>query len=82
MKRRFFMTGVVGLFLVLAFSGGKKAEAAAIKGVALGSQVDITKYDVTGDGKKDTIPIDCDKPDFYKTACGDHCKITINKKVV
>ena len=82
MKRRFFMTGVVGLFLVLSFSGGKKAEAAAIKGVALGSQVDITKYDVTGDGKKDTIRIDCDKPDLYNTGCGDDWKITINNKVV
>ena len=82
MKRRFFMTGVVGLFLVLAFSGGKKAEAAAIKGVALGSQVDITKYDVTGDGKKDTIRIDCDKPDLYNTGCGDDWKITIGKHVL
>lgn len=70
------------MFLLSAVSGGRKAEAAAIKGVELKSNTDITKYDVTGDGKKDTVRIECDKPDLYNEGCGDDWKITVNDRVV
>ena len=75
------ITGAAILFLLFAVSGGRNAEA-AVKGIELESGKDIKKYDVTGDGKKDHIRIDCETPDLYNEGSGDGWSISINDKVV
>ena len=81
MKRIILITGAAILFLLFAVRGGRNAEA-AVKGIELESGKDIKKYDVTGDGKKDHIRIDCETPDLYNEGSGDGWSISINDKVV
>lgn len=82
MKKVLLSVGGLFAFLLAIGLGGTRAEAADVKGITLKSGIDIKKYDVTGDGKKDTVRIDCDKPAPYDEGCGDDWKITINNKVV
>lgn len=79
-----FILSVIAIVVCLLSSSFNvsKAEAADVRGIELKNQKDITKYDVTGDGEKDTIRIDCDKPDELNAWMGDDWKITINGEVV
>lgn len=59
-----------------------QSEARTIKGIRLENFTNITKYDVTGDGKADTVRIDCKKRYEKDGMEGDGWKITVNGKIV
>lgn len=67
--------------LVLGLSCGKKSHAAA-KGVQLPCFDTVKKYDVTGDGKADSIKIYCETPDKYNEGIGKDWRIKVNNKIV
>lgn len=72
------------LVAILLFAGmvfGKNTDAAT-KGVQLPCYDTINKYDVTGDGKNDSIKIYCEKPDKYNEGIGKDWRIKVNDKIV
>lgn len=71
------------LTIVLCFGAGStSADAAKVKGVTLKNKKVITKYDLTGDGKKDKVYISCDNQDECFSEYGSGWKISVNSKVV
>ena len=61
----------------------KPAEAAkTVKPVTLQNEKTISKYDVTGDGKKDKVKIKCTKSDEYWQGFGSEWKFIVNGKCV
>lgn len=55
---------------------------AAVKGVKLNNRTDITKYDITGDGRKDKLRIDSEEVSEAFENEGSGWYITVNDKVV
>lgn len=82
MKRVALFMGAVMLCVLFLFFPAERAEAASVKGIELKNRKNITKYDITGDGKKDTIRIDCEEPAEYDEACGDNWSVKVNGEVV
>lgn len=77
----FCITAVVLCFISLMMCK-TRSEAKTIQGIRLENFSNITKYDVTGDGKADTIRIDCKKRYENDSMEGDGWNITVNGKVV
>lgn len=72
---------VVVLFSICMYA--KPAEAAkTVKPVTLQNEKTISKYDVTGDGKKDKVKIKCTKPDKYLQGYGTEWKVIVNGRSV
>lgn len=82
MKKLFFSIVMFCVCLSGICFQTSEAEAASVKGIELKNQKDIKKYDVTGDGVKDTIRIDCDKSDEMYDWMGDDWTVKINNEVV
>lgn len=63
MKRNGWITVMIlGLSFFLAGFCANCAEASNVKGIQMELRTDIKKYDVTGDGEKDVVRIESEKP--------------------
>ena len=79
--RKIVMAFAVVLFAACMYV--KPAEAAkTVKPITLKNEKTISKYDVTGDGKKDKVKIKCTKPDKYLQGYGTEWKVIVNGKSV
>lgn len=79
--RKIVMAFAVVLFAACVYV--KPAEAAkAVKPITLKNEKTISKYDVTGDGKKDKVKITCSKSSENWADFGDEWKIMVNGKCV
>lgn len=70
------------LCLLFALFPVQRAGAAGVKGIQLKNQKNITKYDITGDGKKDTIRIDCEESVESDEGVEISWTVTVNGEVV
>lgn len=63
MKKNWWVTVIMmGICFVLAGLSANCAEAASVDGIPLKLRTDIKQYDVTGDGKTDSVRIESEKP--------------------
>lgn len=53
----------------------------AVRGINLVSEVEVLGYDVTGDGKNDSIYIHCEERDEYMPEYGHHWTISVNDEI-
>lgn len=81
MRREWKKIVLSALIIFLGLACGKKADA-AVKGVWIPCDKIVKKYDVTGDGQKDSIKIYCEKPDKYNEGLGSDWRIKVNNKIV
>lgn len=82
MKKSWWITVLMmGICFVLAGLSANCAEAASVKGIPLKLRTDITQYDVTGDGKKDSVCIESEKPVKKNESSDSPWIITINGTV-
>ena len=72
----------LALLVLCGLSVAPDHAAAAVKEVKLNNRTDITKYDITGDGRKDKLRIDSKEVSETSEDEGINWYITVNGKVV